>query len=344
MQGRYARIGLLVLATALAPSGSQAVEGPGSALIPAPVRLKARSGAFELRDDTVLLADAAGLAEAGKLAAAFAPATGFSLEVVEGSPGRSRRALGLCGFGARETSSCRTWIHLRSRASRSVGDEGYQLTVKNGGVKIRARSAAGLFYAAQTLRQLLPPSVFSRSPVAGPAWVAPAVRIKDYPRFSWRGAHLDVARHFIPKQDVMRLLDAMALHKLNRFHWHLTDDQGWRVEIRQYPNLTQVGAVRAESPSRSRAAQAPQSASTRSGMSISRTDGILQTSWGASRKERGSHCSVTCRTSKSSSRTRFAAARTNPRSAWSSSERCPLAAFMPDVSVHTCTSCTDSTP
>jgi hexosaminidase len=250
MQGRYARIGLLLVATAMLPSRSPAIEGSGPALIPAPVRLKVGSGSFELRNDTVLLADAAGLFEAGKLAAGLAPATGFSLEVVEGSPGRLRRALGLCGFGARETSACRTWVHLRSRASRSVGDEGYQLTVRSGGVKLRARSAAGLFYGAQTLRQLLPPSVFSSSLVAGPAWAAPAVRIKDYPRFSWRGAHLDVARHFIPKQDVLRLLDAMALHKLNRFHWHLTDDQGWRVEILQYPALTQVGAVRAESPSR----------------------------------------------------------------------------------------------
>jgi hexosaminidase len=245
------RIGLLALAITMLPSQSPAVEEAHLALIPAPVRLKVRDGSFELRNDTVLLADAAGLSEAGKLAVALAPATGFSLEVVEGSPGRQRHALGLCGSGARDTASCRTWIHLRSQAARSVGDEGYQLTVKNGGVRIRARSAAGLFYGAQTLRQLLPPSIFSSSLVAGPvAWVAPAVRIKDYPRFPWRGAHLDVARHFIPKQDVIRLLDAMALHKLNRFHWHLTDDQGWRVEILQYPNLTQVGAVRAESPSR----------------------------------------------------------------------------------------------
>src|SRR5439155_1656814 len=96
----------------------------------------------------------------------------------------------------------------------------------------------------QTLRQLLPPQVFRQATVSGVAWVVPAVAIEDAPRFAWRGIHLDVARHFMPKEFVKKVIDLAALHKLNRFHWHLTDDQGWRIEIKQYPRLTQVGAWR----------------------------------------------------------------------------------------------------
>jgi hexosaminidase len=101
----------------------------------------------------------------------------------------------------------------------------------------------------QTIRQLLPPDVFRDAPLraraGAAAWTMPAVRIEDAPRFRWRGAMLDVARHFMPKEFVKKYVDLLALHKMNTFHWHLTDDQGWRLEIKKYPRLTEVGSRRA---------------------------------------------------------------------------------------------------
>jgi hexosaminidase len=123
-------------------------------------------------------------------------------------------------------------------ADPGLGDEGYTLEVAPGGVVIRARGAAGLFYGAQSMLQLLPPDA------GGPAVPIPCVQIRDRPRFKWRGMMLDVSRHFFTKPEVEQLLDAMARYKLNRFHWHLVDDQGWRVEIKKYPRLTEAGAWR----------------------------------------------------------------------------------------------------
>ena len=130
--------------------------------------------------------------------------------------------------------------------AKTLGAEGYRLDVTPSGVVIRAASAAGVFYGMQSLRQLLPIAVFREAPVPGVRWAAPAVSITDVPRFSWRGGHLDVSRHFMPTSFVKRYIDLLALHKLNRFHWHLTDDQGWRLEIRKYPLLTQVGGWRSQ--------------------------------------------------------------------------------------------------
>ena len=108
----------------------------------------------------------------------------------------------------------------------------------------RARRRPGVFYGVQSLLQLLPPQILAPQPVSGVQWTAPCVYIQDQPRFPWRGWMLDVVRHFFNKQEIKQLLDAMALHKLNTFHWHLVDDQGWRIEILQYPLLTQTGAWR----------------------------------------------------------------------------------------------------
>ena len=129
----------------------------------------------------------------------------------------------------------------------ATGPEGYLLEVSGTGVVVRAETEAGLFYGAQTLRQLSPAAVerggrLSDGPPGG--WVIPAVSIQDAPRFSWRGMHLDVSRHFFDVAYVKRYIDRMAHFKLNRFHWHLTDDQGWRIQIRAYPRLTEVGAWR----------------------------------------------------------------------------------------------------
>jgi hexosaminidase len=125
--------------------------------------------------------------------------------------------------------------------------EGYRLRVRTDRVDIIGGGPAGAFYGAQTLRQLLHPDVYRRAPIRSGPWTLPCLDIEDSPRFGWRGCMLDVARHFMPKSDVLRFIDLLALHKLNVLHLHLTDDQGWRVQIRRYPALTGVGAWRSES-------------------------------------------------------------------------------------------------
>lgn len=127
--------------------------------------------------------------------------------------------------------------------------EAYELSIAPDAIEIRAGDESGAFYGAVSLLQLLPPQIWSagrkKAPRAG--WRVPCAEIRDAPRFGWRGLHLDCARHFFPKDEILRLLDALALHKLNVFHWHLTDAQGWRFESKKYPLLTQIGAWRRES-------------------------------------------------------------------------------------------------
>jgi len=127
-----------------------------------------------------------------------------------------------------------------------LGPEEYRLVSDGNGVLIEGGSAAGVFWGAQTLRQILGPDAYRRAPLDRVrTWAVPYLTIEDSPRFRWRGLMLDVARHFMPKEGVLRHLDLMAAHKLNVFHFHLTDDQGWRVEIKRYPRLTEAGSWRA---------------------------------------------------------------------------------------------------
>ncbi|MFG2968639.1 beta-N-acetylhexosaminidase [Streptomyces sp. NPDC048288] len=124
--------------------------------------------------------------------------------------------------------------------------EGYRLVGDDGPYLIQGGDAAGVFWGAQTFRQLLGPGAFRRAPVSSAAeWALPRITVEDAPRFRWRGLMLDVARHFTPKEGVLRYLDLMAAHKLNVFHFHLTDDQGWRIAIERHPRLTEVGSWRA---------------------------------------------------------------------------------------------------
>src|SRR2546423_10672612 len=153
------------------------------------------------------------------------PATGFPLPFASEPPG-SR-------------------IVLRLDASRG-GGESYALTVRPNETRVMATSPAGVFYGLQTFRQLLPAAIFRRALVPTVKWEARCAEIADTPRFGWRGSHVDVARHFMPKEWILKHLDLLAMHKLNVFHWHLTDDQGWRIEIKRYPKLTEVGAWRTE--------------------------------------------------------------------------------------------------
>ena len=124
--------------------------------------------------------------------------------------------------------------------------EGYRLDIDGKAVKIAAPDYKGFLNALQTLAQLMPLEYFKGLPAPRADWQLPQVSIQDAPRFAYRGFHMDVARHFFPVEEVKKMLDVMALYKMNRFHWHLTDDQGWRLEIKRYPKLTTVGSVRKE--------------------------------------------------------------------------------------------------
>lgn len=194
-------------------------------LIPQPAVVKPLDGTFTLPPESRITVSAGNdeAAAVGEyLAGRLRPATGYPLPVLAG------------GSSAGE-------IHLAIVAEdAALGDEGYQLSIAGEGVRLAANRPAGLFRGAQTLRQLLPPAIECAAVQHGP-WLLPAVEIRDIPRFAWRGAMLDVARHFFPVEDVRRFIDALAYYKINTLHLHLSDDQGWRIEIQSWPELTQIG-------------------------------------------------------------------------------------------------------
>ena len=133
---------------------------------------------------------------------------------------------------------------IRFVTDESLPAEGYELNVDGEGIEVRASQFPGFLYALQSLEQLLPAAVYGTEPAPDAAWEVPCVKIADAPRFAYGGMHLDVARHFFSVDEVKRYIDVMAIHKLNTLHWHLTDDQGWRIEIKRYPELTAVGSIR----------------------------------------------------------------------------------------------------
>jgi hexosaminidase len=194
-------------------------------LIPKPLAVVPERGAFELGPRARIVALDAEAADVGRLLArTLRPPTGYALPVVATPKAAVAGAV----------------VLALVPGDRALGDEGYRLRVDDR-VTIAARRPAGLFRGAQTLRQLLPVAVESPAPVAVP-WVVPRGTIHDRPRFAWRGLMLDVARHFFGVTEVERLIDEMAAYKLNRLHLHLTDDQGWRIAIRSWRNLTRIGS------------------------------------------------------------------------------------------------------
>jgi len=207
-----------------------AADTSGPAIIPEPQKLELEAGTFKLTAATHIRVDSVSRATGKYLAAHLRDATGYPL------------ATGTKWFSS-AVGPGNILLTIKN-ADTNLGPEGYELTVAPDGVVIRAPTQAGLFYGVQTLLQLLPPEIFSTNLVANMDWEIPCVHIQDWPRFQWRGFMLDVSRHFFNKSEVETMLDAMALHKLNTFHWHLTDDQGWRIEIKKYPKLTEVGAWR----------------------------------------------------------------------------------------------------
>ena len=126
----------------------------------------------------------------------------------------------------------------------SLSDEEYSISISKKAVLVAASSRPGFLYAIQTIKQMLPEAIYGNSAAADIKWTLPCVTIKDKPRFSYRGTHLDCSRHFFSVDEVKKFLDIMAVYKQNRFHWHLTDDQGWRIEVKKYPLLTQEGSWR----------------------------------------------------------------------------------------------------
>ncbi len=196
------------------------------AIIPNPVQLQLRSGVFHFTDKTQVVAPGPARIEAIKLIDYLAAPMGSRLELVESTD------------KANNTVS----LQIDSSLEDQLGEEAYRLEVGAGKIEILAADSAGLFYAIQTLRQLLPPAVFSSHRTEDVSWTVPCGHIVDYPRFHCRGLLIDPARHFIPIEDVKRFIDAMAVHKLNRLQIHLTDNEGWRIEIRKYPKLTELGS------------------------------------------------------------------------------------------------------
>lgn len=207
------------------------VEKPynqGINITPLPLELTKKDGVFDLSGSVVFVVNDS---EVDKVSAYFAAkinkSTGYILKTVKEKPSS--------GF-----------INLSINSDIPVNDEGYLLDVTPNGVDIQAKTAQGLFYGMQTVMQLLPAEIESSTVVKNIAWEIPAVTVKDEPRFKYRGMHLDVCRHFVDVDFIKKELDVLALFKINKFHWHLTEDQGWRIEIKKYPKLTEMGAVRTE--------------------------------------------------------------------------------------------------
>ncbi|MFT4198798.1 MAG: family 20 glycosylhydrolase [Pseudoxanthomonas sp.] len=225
MPAPVTRLLLLALLALLAPAGPiRAGEAPiVPSLIPQPASMQVGEGAFAVDAGSVLAPDGA---QAARVAA--------RLNDFLAKAGRARLPLAVADDPRIVPARA---IHLRIAAGLDLPPQGYRLDIDTAGITIRAGDEAGLFYGAVTLWQLLTQGQDERV-------VLPALHIVDAPRFAWRGYMLDSARHFQSVEQIEEILDTMALHKLDVFHWHLTDDQGWRIEIKRYPKLTAVGGCR----------------------------------------------------------------------------------------------------
>ena len=196
------------------------------AIIPKPIVVTANGSAFELTGQTVISvqdgSDALAGIVTGYLASHLSAVTGYSLRVdtIQDEPSHG--------------------IYLALANLPELGQEGYQLSIDRKLISLTANTEEGVFRGIQTLRQLLPAKVESSTLQEGP-WIIPGGSIKDYPEYAYRGAMLDVARHFFSVEDVKHYIDLLAAYKMNVLHLHLTDDQGWRIEIKSWPDLTTIG-------------------------------------------------------------------------------------------------------
>ncbi|WP_423128130.1 family 20 glycosylhydrolase [Gaoshiqia sp. Z1-71] len=197
------------------------------AIVPQPNELTQQEGSFTVNSRTVFVVseDESLTAAVALINQRFSRAAGFSLKVAGEKPKKN-------------------FIAVELDPALVGGAEAYELLVEPQGVTVKAGTARGAFYGLATMLQLLPSAIESPEPVTRVNWTMPCVQITDQPRFVWRGMHLDVCRHFVPVEFIKKQLDVMALFKMNTFHWHLTEDQGWRIEIKKYPKLTELGSVR----------------------------------------------------------------------------------------------------
>ncbi len=219
----------MLLATTVLTTVGTPVRAELPPIIPNPVKMSAGEGKFVFAAETTIDSDKSLSGEARFLAALVNPATGVRLR--DGA--------------ASDSGTSVANVTLAINAALAVhGPEAYSLEVTPKRIAIKGATAAGVFDGIQSLRQLLPAEVEKRQNVAGAQWSVPCVSVEDHPRFRWRGLMLDVSRHFFTKGEIEQLLDAMALQKMNTFHWHLVDDNGWRIQIKKYPKLTEVGAWR----------------------------------------------------------------------------------------------------
>jgi hexosaminidase len=203
-------------------------------IIPLPQLVEQHEGGFVINAYTRIEAPSVLGNSARRLVSMLGQASGFDVKLA---------------FNSSDQSPGENYIQLVvGNPDATLGPEGYELEATPEFVKISAPEPAGIFYGVQTLRQLLPLPANGARASNGKPCLIPAVKIRDWPRFKWRGLHLDVGRHMFPVSFIKKWLDLMAVHKLNRFHWHLTEDQGWRLEIKAYPRLTRVGSWRAETP------------------------------------------------------------------------------------------------
>ncbi len=193
-------------------------------IIPKPDSLFFYNGRFMIDSNTKITGDEVLEEEGDYLANILRSATGEDIKFRSGN------------------NSDKGTIFLRLNDSIE-NEEGYILQVNYDKIIIAGKSARGVFYGIQTLRQLMPATIEKRNSKVSNLFI-PAVKITDSPRYSYRGMHLDVSRHFFPTEFIIKYIDLIALHKMNTFHWHLTDDQGWRIEIQKYPRLTQIGGFR----------------------------------------------------------------------------------------------------
>ncbi len=223
---------VLILVILFIGANSQRVAVRKYALIPQPVSVKddEKQSSFILPSTINIIIPASDEVKqiAQQLASQLAAPTGFKTTIKEGKTLLPKSIL------------------LTLSDDKSIAEEGYKLKVSSTGVTLSARKPAGIFYGVQTLLQLLPPAITSKTEREEKKWDIPAVTIEDYPRFAWRGLMLDVSRHFFTVPQVKDFIDQMVKYKFNLLHLHLTDDQGWRIEIKSLPKLTEVGAWRVE--------------------------------------------------------------------------------------------------
>jgi hexosaminidase len=218
-------------------------------IIPKPFAVKLKTGSFELNGKTALYiqnVDSESAITAGLFAKLMDKAGLKGMKVIE-APAVTR--------------TVQNGIFFEFSKKGKILPEGYFLTITSERIIIEAADGAGLFYGLQSLVQLLPPEIYSaRNEGQNLQFQLPCLEIKDHPRFQYRGMHLDVSRHFFPKEFIRQYIDLIAMYKMNVFHWHLTDDNGWRIEIKKYPRLTSIGAWRVDhenDPWNKRASQKP---------------------------------------------------------------------------------------